>query len=384
MAFAEHLTRFGTSPHQGGVRLQLAQLHMDDEEYRDALAALKYLTDDRQPVPGQDQALYLSAWSLGALAEKGEVADAEKLRSEMEATYRRLIVEHPRSDLVADARLELGQHLFNRKAYAEARKYFVQTIDGVSPAKDERARSLSARSWYSLGFVSFEEEGHEEAREAFDRVIEAGLPELLPRSLFQGARSWMLSGGESEAVERFTRLVNEFDAGEQTEEALLRLGECQHRLGNYEEARRVLERMLEEYPNGNLLFQGRFALGFALQFLERFDDAIEQFRSIVTGTQLPVAARAQYHIGECLVDQGSPRDAAREFLTVASNFDFEGDGEAIEKYRVWVRRSLLAAGVAFDAAGQRDVAVAQYSDLVKRFADSDEGKAARVRLAEEP
>ena len=385
VAFAEHLARFQASSHQGGVRLQLAQLHMEDGEHGDALTVLKPLTSERQAEAGQDQALYLSAWSLGALAEKAEGADTKRLRSEMEAVYRRLIVEHPRSDLTVDARLELGQHLFNRKAYAEARNYFEQMVASVDLENGgDRARDLAARSWYSIGFVAFEENKHREAREAFDKVIAAGIPELLPRALFQGARSWMLSGGEGEAVIRFGRLVNEHEAGEQTEEALLRMGECQHRLGQYEEARRTLERMLKEYPKGRLVHEGRFALGFALQFLERFEDAIEQFRVIVTGTQLPVAARAQYHIGECFVDSGSPRGAAREFLTVASNFDFDGDGENIEKYRVWVRRSLLAAGVSFDAAGQRDAAVAQYKDLVTRYPESDEGKAARVRLEEKP
>jgi TolA-binding protein len=121
---------------------------------------------------------------------------------------------------------------------------------------------------------------------------------------------------------------------------------------------------------------GLFALGFALQYQDDHEGAVAAYRNVVAGTQAPVAARAQYHIGECFEDQGKHREAAREFLTVAANFDFDGP------WRDWVRRAILAAGLAYAAAGDREAATAQFEDLVKRFPGADEGKAAAAKLQE--
>ncbi|MBI4604240.1 MAG: hypothetical protein HY721_19955, partial [Planctomycetes bacterium] len=76
------------------------------------------------------------------------------------------------------------------------------------------------------------------------------------------------------------------------------------------------------------------------------------------------------------MEQGRHREAAREFSTTVANFDFEGE------YAEWVRRSLLAAGIAFQSAGDRDAAAAQLREVVRRFPATDEGKAATERLRE--
>jgi TolA-binding protein len=103
---------------------------------------------------------------------------------------------------------------------------------------------------------------------------------------------------------------------------------------------------------------------------------VEAYRAVVAGTRQPVAARAQYHIGECRVEQGRHRDAAKELNTVVANFDFDGE------YKEWVRRALLAAGIAFQTAGDPNVAATQFKELVERFPESEEGKAAVERLRE--
>ena len=119
-----------------------------------------------------------------------------------------------------------------------------------------------------------------------------------------------------------------------------------------------------------------FARGFALQFSGDRGGAVEAYRAVVLGTRAPVAARAQYHIGECLVEDGKHLEAAREFTTAVANFDFDGE------YAEWVRRALLGAGLAYGSAGDRAAAEAQYKELVERFPSTDEARAASERLRE--
>ena len=132
--------------------------------------------------------------------------------------------------------------------------------------------------------------------------------------------------------------------------------------------------MLKSFPEGTLRHEGRFALGFALQYLDKFEAAAREFRQVVGETEAVVAARAQYQIGECRMDQAKYSEAAREFLTVVANFDFEGG------YEIWVRRSLLAAGISYQAARNEKAAGQQWRELVQRFSETEEAKAARQRL----
>lgn len=157
---------------------------------------------------------------------------------------------------------------------------------------------------------------------------------------------------------------------------MLRLGECLHQMQKYAEAAKVLERMLLEHPKGELRHEGMFALGFARQFAGDIEKAVEAYKAVVADSRAPVAARAQYHIGECRTEEKKYREAAREFAVTVANFDFDGD------YEQWVRRSLLGAGMAYHLAGDKPAAAAQFRELAERFPDTEEGKAASERLQE--
>lgn len=371
------------SPQEAEARNQLARSLLDAGKPAEALKPLEPLLTAGASQVGRDQALYLAAWCHSALAASADGATQAREREEMEASYRRLIAEHPQSVLAVDSMLELGQNLFNRKAYAEAKKWLEQVREAletatVPPPTDSpaRARDLAERSAFGLGFIAFEEGDFPLAAKLFDRVLENPQGALAPRAAFQAGRAFMRSSNFAEAAVRFERVTGELAAraGDLVEEALLRLGESYHQLMKYPEALKALDRQLREFPDGELRHEARFGRGFALQFSGDFDGAAEAYRSVATASRQPVAARAQYHIGECRVEQGRHRDAAKEFNTTVANFDLEGP------YREWVRRSLLGAGLAFQQVGDNKAAAAQFRELVERFGDSEEGRAAQERL----
>ncbi len=390
---AAFLEKDAGSPQETEARNQLARSLLDAGKAGDALAALEPLLKGGAAAPGRDQALYLAAWCHSALSAAPAAVDAAetakgaetaaKHRDEMESTYRKLIAEHPQSPLALDAMLELGQNLFNRRAYAESKKWLGQVRETLEsdtvPAQPEagaRARETLERSLFGLGFIAFEEGDFAGAAALLDRVLENPSSPLAPRAAFQSGRALMKSSDAAGAAARFQKVADELKdrAGDLHEESLLRLGECYHQIQKYAEAIKVLDRELKEYPEGALRHEARFARGFALQFSGDLDGAVEAYRAVVAGTRQPVAARAQYHIGECRVEQGRHRDAAKELNTCVANFDFDGE------YREWVRRSLLAAGMAFQAAGDPAAAATQLRELVERFPDTDESKAAAERL----
>jgi len=411
-ALRAFIDSYPSSGRLSDARLQLAYLLLDRDEPASAIAVLAPLVASDATVSGRDEALYLTGWSHGELAHAADDADAgdddddddddddgaggdddddddddddapppgEQHAAQMEAAYRQLLAEHPASDFAFDAKLELGQHLFNRDDREDAKELFTslrQDLD-TRRAPPGRAAALRERTLWGLAFVAREEEDHAVAHQLFDAVAINESSELAPTALFWAARSWMLAGENGEAVTRFEKLVGAWKprAGEQYEESLLRLGECYHREQEYGKAIETLERLLSEFPEGDLRHEGRFALGFALQYKDRSEDAIRELRQVVNETVAVVAARAQYHIGECLMDAGKHREAAAEFLTVVANFDFDG------AYRPWWRRALLSAGIAYQAAGDDAAATQQFEELIEAAPESDEAQAAKKRQAE--
>jgi TolA-binding protein len=381
----EYLERMPGTSHETEVRNQLGRSLLDDGRPQEAIEVLGPLRAGGATVPGRDQAIYLVAWCYSglAVAEDGAGAASQdtRHREEMESAYRQLIAEHPESPLVVDAMLELGQHLFNRKAYAESKKWLGKAREILEregqPEDEGRLRTILERSWFGLAFIAYEEKEFAASAKLLDRVLENPGSPLAPRAAFQAGRALSQLGKHEAAAARFSRVTDEYKnrGSEQYEESLLRLGENYHQLGQYELAIQCQDRLLAEYPEGDLRHEAQFARGFALQFSDDHDSAVKAYRKVVAGTRLPVAARAQYHIGECRIEQRRHRDAAREFNTTVANFDFGGD------YEEWVRRSLLAAGTAFQEVEDHEAAAAQFEELIERFPQSKEGRAARDRLA---
>jgi TolA-binding protein len=239
-----------------------------------------------------------------------------------------------------------------------------------------RAAEVLEKSIFGLAFISFHEERLDESAQLFDRVAANASSPVAGRAAFQAGRALMKLDRPQDAAARFEKAAGDLreSAGDLHEESLLRLGECYQKLGKHADAVRVLDRELAEYPEGALRHEARFARGYALQLEGQRGPAVEAYRAVVIGTRAPVAARAQYHIGECLLDDGKNRDAAREFAAVVANFDFAGE------YAEWVRRALLAAGLAYQAAGDAAAANAQFKELSERFPQTEEGKVAAARL----
>ena len=373
------------------ARSALARSLLDAGKPDDALRVIEPLVSGAPSVPGRDQALYLKAWchaerAKRSGAESGAEAAPDAAASgsgsddgqAMEAAYRKLLAEHPDSPLARDAMLELGQHLFNRKAHSEARKWLEAARDAKPPDGAAQSGDAELRATLGLGFLAFQEGRFEDAEKLLDEAARSGTGQLAPRALFQAGRAAMRLGKFEEAAARFRRIADEMKetAGPLHEESLLRMSECLHQERKYAEALRAADRLLAEYPEGALRHDAMFARGFALQFSGDRGSAVEAYRAVVLGTRAPVAARAQYHIGECRMEDGKHLEAAREFTTAVANFDFDGE------YSEWVRRALLGAGLAYGSAGDRAAADAQLKELVERFPSTDEARAASERLRE--
>ena len=390
-AFAAYLKEHPRAERAHEARVELAYLLVEGGGPSEALEVVAPLVEGDASRAERADALYIRAWALSDLASgASDAAERAARLRDAEKAYESVLRDHPKVAIAAEARLELAQLLFNRGELKRSGTEFERLLAGftgtASQEQSEAASTspgrseLKAQAEFGLAFVRYQTKDYTAARALFDSVAEStsGDPATLARAVFHSGRSWMLSRGVREAQRRFERLVDELKdhAGELYEEALLRLGECYHRVQEYSSAARAYKRQLDEFPRGERRHEARFGLGFAYQFLDRPDDARKLFEEVTRDTTAPVAARAQYHIGECYMDGDMHREAARAFLAVVASFDFDG------AYRPWFRRALLAAGIAYAAAGQGEAALQQWTELVERFPQSDEAAAARRRMQE--
>ncbi|HVR76438.1 MAG TPA: tetratricopeptide repeat protein, partial [Planctomycetota bacterium] len=185
-------------------RALLARSLIDAKQPAEALEVLDPVLTAEEGGAGRDQALYLSAWCHSALAAKPEeggsadTARAAQHQEEMEAAYRKLIAEYPEGTFTIDAMLELGQHLFNRKAFAESKRWLDQVRETIEtdsapadPARAARSRDVLERALFGLGFIAFEEGNPTECAKVLDRVAKNSSSPLAPRAAFQAGRALM-------------------------------------------------------------------------------------------------------------------------------------------------------------------------------------------------
>lgn len=128
-----------------------AEDKLRDKSYDQAISMLRRVEADG----GTDRSTYL----LGrAFSEQGKIADAERY-------FNRLLKEHPKSELLADTRLELARFRFDEKAYDAAQDQLLQIL-GNAPESDAADHAL-----VMLAEISLEKGDEQQARKNLEIVM---------------------------------------------------------------------------------------------------------------------------------------------------------------------------------------------------------------------
>ena len=107
-------------------------------------------------------------------------------------------------------------------------------------------------------------------------------------------------------------------------------------------------------------------LGDAFFALEKWGPARSAYRTVTADSEGPMAARAQYRIGLSHVRAGEVEDAINELLKVS----------ILYTHREWAAKATLQSADLMAAEGKPGKALKLYEEVVERFPDRDESKAA--------
>ncbi len=230
---------------------------------------------------------------------------------------------------------------------------------------------------YQRGLVNYYNGVYQRAVVAFQRYLQTDADGRDGRAYDLLARSLHALGAYEEAIEAWTRVIEEYPQCPCWGQAWLRRASAQAALGQVEAARRGLLAFVARHPQHELAAE---ALYQAARLLEESGDctaAAIAYRDLQT--RYPTSrqgAQGLFAAGMCMYDQGRWTDAIADWQRLLEAYT-SGDEEIIAMTRLWLGKALLAAGRAEQATdiwralaaqpetyyGQRALALAREAGL---------------------
>ncbi len=218
-----------------------------------------------------------------------------------------------------EGRLELAELLAQRDQHEPAIKLLREAID-KEPAQEmiDRLQLRLANSYLAI----------DEVPEALRRFEVLGKDEKNPLAAEARARAgecYFRQQDWPHAVERLLPFrdqqpfQNLFGVSDR---ALLRLGQAQAQLKQWDASRQSLEALVNRFAQSRWVDEARFGMGWAFQNQNQPDQAVSQYGQVVSRSGAEVAARAQLQIGLCRQDQKRFAESAPALMAVVSTYDF--------------------------------------------------------------
>ncbi|MGC3970445.1 MAG: tetratricopeptide repeat protein [Pirellulales bacterium] len=337
--------------------------------------AMRYALGVAQARAGENKA---ARATLAALAKDGGYERADRVQYELGWACRRdgdeaaalaafaVVAEQSKdAELAGEARLHLGVAALERKDLAGARQ-LLAAVQG-----SHRSRAL-----YRLGFAELEAAGDDKqqltaARDRFTEVAAQKGDELAGEAnYFVGECSRRL-GDDRGAVAALRALLDQEPKHARADRARLLLGECAVRAGDGNLAVPALEQFLRGsgHERGDDA-RANLWLGRARMLRQEHDLAEASLTKVTELSDGPLAAEAQFRIGENRAAHGNLRGAADAFVKLP----------ILYAQPEWVRAGLLQAALTYERLQQTDKAQRFFKELVDKHAGTAEAKTAGEHL----
>lgn len=163
---------------------------------------------------------------------------------------------------VAELRGELERVAHAATGSADRSKQLFVDLDGrlraieagatASAAAGAAAAGSGEQGAYDAAFELLKQSRYEQARNGFAQVLK-NYPNgtLRDNAQFWLAETWYVTKGFKQALTEFNKLINGYPDSNKLADAWLKVGYCQHELGNIEAARKAFATVTEQYPESD-------------------------------------------------------------------------------------------------------------------------------------
>jgi TolA-binding protein len=268
-------------------------------------------------------------------------------------------------ELQGEANLHCGVARLEQKDLAGAVRH-LEVVQG-----SQRPRAL-----YRLGFAEFESASTDKqvlakARERFTAVAAMPGEELAPECQYLAAECAQRLGDHRAVAAGLRPFLQQHAAHARAGRARLVLGDSALQLGDHALVVEALEPFVREgKPEPADEARACLWLGRARMARKEHDAAEQLLTRVTERSDGPLAAEAQFRLGENRTAKGDLRGAADAFVKLP----------ILYAHAEWVRRGLLHAGLTYEGLQQPDKAQRFFQELVKDHAGSDEAKTAAAHI----
>jgi TolA-binding protein len=306
--------------------------------------------------------------AAGVLFDLAMSQQEAKSSAAAQASYRKLLVGYPDDALAPAARTNLAILLYDDSKYDQAATY-LEKVTGASNVDPK----ILAVAQYRLGLCYEKLNKPDKAAAMFAAYKEKGTAagdDVSASALVHAGLAYANDGHFDKAEQSLTEMLKQYPTHKDALIALLKLGEVQAELQNYAGSVDTFGQFLQKYPKSEFVYRAEFGVGWADENLKRYDDARAAYKKVIAASNTETAARAQFQIGESLLEEGKFEPGIAALLAV----------DDVYKYPAWSARALFEAGRAFEQIKQPEQARKQYSDVVAKYKDSPQAAMAQDRL----
>ena len=293
------------------------------------------------------------------------VQPSEKLARDQ---YAALIAAKPDSPLSISGRLELAEMQARRDEFDPAVALLNDALD------QEPAPDVEERLRMRLGVCLVAKNDHAGALAQYLSVAANATSPQAPDARFRAGECQIQLKAYPKAIEL---LIPFRDQGPLqniaglSDRALLRLGHAYALATQWDLSRQAHETLINRFGQSLWKQEARYGVAWAWQNLKQFDNAANTYQQVINETATEVAAKSQYQMALCRLEQKRLPEAANALLVVPFTYD----------YPEWSAVALLEASRVFQEMQQPRQAVRLLEKVIKDYPNSDWSKAAQERLA---
>ena len=159
----------------------------------------------------------------------------------------------------------------------------------------------------------------------FEAVAQNPKSAMFGQAQYGAAEVNLASKQLPEAIKRLSLFFSQPNLQNQpgvTDRALLRLGQAQAEVKNWDESRKAFNQVVNAFPGSGWVEEARYGLGFALQQQRQLDQALNTYAQVTGRTATVVAAKAQLQIGLCKLEQKKYAEAVTAFMVVPTTYGY--------------------------------------------------------------
>ena len=281
--------------------------------------------------------------------------------------YQAVVAAKGESPIAVLARLELAELHARRGELDPAIALLSEAIDlEPAPAVEERLR-------LRLGVVLVAKKDYANALPQFSAVAANPQSPLAAEARYRAGESQMEAGQFAKAIELWLPFRDQAplqNVPGLSDRVLLRLGHAQALASQWDQSRQSHETLLQRFAQSVHRQEARYGVAWSLQNQKQFDQAAQHYQQVIQETATEIAARAQYQLAMCRVEQRRLPEAVNGLLVVPFTYD----------YPEWSATALLEAGKVLIELKQAPQARRLYERVLKDYPNSDWAKTAQERL----